>query len=97
MRQQVQVCTARFKKVFPLAVHIAGHKPSGGEAHHFTPVPSHNVVWGGPKGERQWKNFSKPFKWTLELYFLQATAYLVSHVKRFGTPEIVDGSPKLSP
>ena len=60
VRQQVQVCTARFKTVFPLAVHIARHKPCGGKAHHFTPVPLPKWGVGETQSERQWKNSFEP-------------------------------------
>ena len=32
MRQQVQVCTARFKAVFPLAVHLGRYSLYGGKS-----------------------------------------------------------------
>ena len=93
MRQQVQACTARFKTVFPLAVHLAGHEPCGGKPYISQQYSLKIGCVGRPRGERQWKNCSEPVGWTFVLRFLQAKLYLVSHINRFGISEIVDISP----
>ena len=75
VRQQLLGCAARFKTVFPLAVHL------GLDCDVFAKI---NILWeasheingvGGALGDRQWKNFSNPLKLTLAAVFHTSESY----------------------
>ena len=87
------MCAARFKTLFPLAVHIVGNKRHGGKPTISQQYPPTKLSGEGPQGERQGKSFTKPFKWTLVLVFLTYKSYLLSHINRWGFSEIVDIHP----
>ena len=83
MRQQLQVPAARVKTVFPLAVHLGGLTPSGGNVNISQHVPLHQLCGRGPQCDRQGKSFIKPFNLTLTVVFLTSDLYLLCHVERF--------------
>ena len=88
MRQQVQASSNSFTKVFPLAVHL------GDKLGHQANVTFHKMSYyqiikgGGPKCDRQGKNFFKASNLTLAVRFLTSDTYLLSHSERFGMSEI---------
>ena len=101
MRQQLQVSAARYKSVFPLAVHLGGYIRYGGKVNTSHHVPLHELCGRGTQCDRQGKSFTEPFKLTLAVVFLTSGLYSLSHVKRLGIPENVvlppDAPPKMPP
>ena len=89
MRQQLQVSAARFKTVFPLAVHLGGYIRCVGKVNISPHVPLHKLCGRGPQCDRQGKNFTKPFNLTLAVVFLTSELYWLSHVERWDISEKV--------
>ena len=97
MRQRLQVSAARFKTVFPLAVHLGGYIRCMGKVNISPHVPLHKLCGRGPQCDRQGKSFTKTFNLTLVTVFLASEQYLLSHVERLGISEKVVLPPETSP
>ena len=87
------MCAARVKTVLPLAVHFGGPRSHWGEANISQQYPPTKLCAEGLQGDRQRKNFTKPVKRILVLWFLTSNLHLLSHINRLGISEIVDIHP----
>ena len=74
--------TARFKTVFPLAVHLGGYNLYGGKINISRNATLHQLCGRGPQCDRQGKSFTKPLTLTLAVVFLTSDLYLLSDVER---------------